>query len=72
MHDDFTPAQILSPTQLMAIAARNKAVYVYGVIPYDDIFEIRRTTEFRYMFGGDVGVRKDGALRICEKGNRAT
>lgn len=48
-----------------------KAIYVYGVIEYEDAFGVTRTTKFRYMCGGDSGVSA-GAMYACHEGNKAT
>jgi hypothetical protein len=71
MHDEFTPNQMLGPNQLLAIKSGSKAIYIFGVITYDDIFNTERTTKFRYMLDGEVGPSNDGALRICADGNEA-
>jgi hypothetical protein len=72
MHDAFTPDQVLGPNQKRRFLAGEVAIYVFGIITYVDIFRRRRTTEFRYMCGGNVGLDSKGALRICEEGNSAT
>lgn len=74
MHDAFTPAQVLGPNQRKDFNEGRKAIYVIGTITYDDIFDKSepRLTEFRYMFGGNVGIHPEGALCVCEQGNRAT
>jgi hypothetical protein len=71
IHDAFRPTQILGTNQRQRLNNGTAAIYVYGLITYEDIFEGARETEFRYMIGGNVGVSPEGAVRICEEGNRA-
>ena len=72
MHDAFTPPQVLGPIQKGDFLAGRKAIYVFGIITYKDVFSKSRKTEFRYMAGGNVGLHSEGSLRICEDGNKAT
>jgi hypothetical protein len=72
IHDAFRPRQVLGPNQRQRLADGAAAIYIYGLITYEDIFESPQETEFRYMIGGNVGISPEGAVRICEEGNRAT
>jgi hypothetical protein len=72
IHDAFRPPQILGPNQRQRLNDGAAAIYIYGLITYEDIFEEPRETVFRYMIGGNVGISPEGAVRICEEGNRAT
>jgi len=73
---DRTDFFVQAPRQLTEaekseIRAGSKAIYVYGIITYDDAFRRRQFTKFRYMMGGAVGVRGT-FLAICEDGNEST
>ncbi len=53
------------------IRNKKKAIFIYGRIDYTDVFNIKRETNFRYVY-----VKPDGyfsqRLSVCEKGNDIT
>ena len=53
------------------IRAGTQRFYLYGFVEYFDIFNSRRTTTFRYMYGGELLIRM-GTGEICEEGNMQT
>lgn len=59
----------LAPTDLNAILAKNKAIYVWGKITYVDVFKNQRTTTFcLYCTGDDID---GGNLAYYPDGNKA-
>jgi hypothetical protein len=72
IHDNFTPAQQLSPNQVLKIQSDKAAIFVAGQITYRDIFGKDRLTEFRYYLSKMTGEQTSGALAISAQGNRAT
>lgn len=53
------------------IRAGTQRFYLHGFVQYFDIFNTRRTTTFRYMYGGERLIRM-GTGEICEEGNMQT
>jgi len=49
------------------ISAKRAAIFVHGVISYDDVFACPHVTEFRLMYTGDWGGEQ--SLDVCEEGN---
>jgi hypothetical protein len=72
IHVNFTPPQPLGPNRRNRLSQRTAAIYVFGTITYDDVFQKRRIAEFRYQYGGVDGPSETGALEISEEGNKAT
>jgi hypothetical protein len=49
-----------------------KAIYVYGIITYEDAFGESHTTNYRFMQNGKTTtVGQDITMTICEEGNEA-
>lgn len=67
--DTGTP---LTANQLDSVQSGSAAVWVWGRIDYEDIFGRKFYTEFRFIFGGHLGVRPNGAMGTDRLGNVAT
>jgi hypothetical protein len=46
-----------------------QTLYVFGEVTYRDVFNIKRSTKFRFAIGGDYGTPDDGNLLVCNDGN---
>lgn len=46
-------------------------LYVYGEFSYDDVFDCKQFTYFRFMRNGKE-CTNEGEMEICEEGNEAT
>ena len=66
----FDQLNSLSTAGAKALADGTAAIYVWGLITYKDAFGTDRFTNYRYMIGGNVGVR-GVFLAQCENGNEA-
>jgi len=71
-HARMEAARGLTGEEYGAVRDGKRAVFVFGVISYRDIFGDKWTTNFRYYVGGDQGIRSDGFLASHSEGNDAT
>lgn len=60
----------LTNEQLASVRHRNAAIYIFGIIKYRDTFGHERTTKYRAMTGGNMGIRGN-SVAGCEEGNNA-
>lgn len=58
--------------ELAAIKAKTLALYVYGLIEYDDVFTTRRYTRLCSVYIPDGSAAGNGVLSPWESGNEAT
>jgi hypothetical protein len=63
--------EIATEAERQEIIAGTKALYVFGIVTYRDAFGKTRTTHYRLIQGGRVGIRGIH-LMGCEEGNEAT
>jgi hypothetical protein len=63
-------APAFTADDMAALGDGIKAVYAFGEIRYTDAFGTGRSTKFRFLFGGDVGVAA-GPLATTADGNDA-
>ena len=68
----FDAERPLRQNEVSALASGTKAIYVFGRIDYQDIFERGHWTRFRFMIGGPVLPRSDGPLAACDEGNECS
>lgn len=62
----------LTPKQITSLIKGTKAIYVYGIITYEDIFGKQHITKYRFMQNGKTTtVGQDITMTICEEGNEA-
>jgi hypothetical protein len=57
--------------EMQGLASGKYVIYVYGRVRYVDAFGNKQLTKYRFMTGGEAGVR-GGQLAGCEEGNEAT
>jgi hypothetical protein len=46
------------------LGSQSRAIYVFGKIDYEDAFGVKRCTRYRFMVGGNAGLRGSDALRV--------
>jgi hypothetical protein len=63
-------APAFTADEMAALVDGIKAVFAFGEIRYTDAFSTGRSTKFRFLFGGDVGVAA-GPLATTQHGNDA-
>lgn len=59
----------LTPQQVQALNDGRLTLFVFGYIRYRDAFEIQRTTTYRYIYGGPVGLGP--SFPQADEGNEA-
>jgi hypothetical protein len=62
----------LTSDEISALKNNTKAIYVYGIISYVDIYDITRTTEYKFFSNGKVVDLKPQRIAAYQDGNEAT
>jgi hypothetical protein len=67
----FISVGALTANQWDKIRTGKAAIWLWGEIRYRDAFEKRRFTRFKYIYGGHVGARPNGAMAVDIDGNES-
>jgi hypothetical protein len=62
----------LSGEEFGEVRDGKKAIFVWGMISYRDVFGGKWVTHYRCYVGGDQGIRNDGIMANHSDGNNAT
>ena len=69
-HDIEIPCgRELAEIDVAAIGAKHAAFWVHGHVDYVDAFGEKRTTDFRFVYGGRSGLSPLGVMVSCREGN---
>lgn len=71
IHNMLPAQRQLTEAEIQQLRDGSMAIYVFGRIKYRDAFKRRRETLFRFLIGGEAGVRDDGICGACAEGNES-
>ncbi len=64
-------SETLTEQHMRMLRNGTAAVFVWGEITYVDVFGQKRITSFHSYYGGDMGLRPDGATTTSPEGNNS-
>lgn len=72
VYQEISLNRTLKPEEVEGLQGGNMAIYLFGNISYADVFKVKRSTNYRFMYNSYTGkVGTDTAMVACEYGNEA-